>query len=111
MPYPEIMIAGMRQELARLGIEETKTSDAVKSAVEGTDGTVMVIVNSVCGCAAGGVRPLYRPRPGDVPRPGGAGRPGGDPRRRGSGARHAAPALPRHGRRAASPDADARPRA
>jgi len=57
MPYPEIMIAGMRQELARLGIEETKTSDAVISAVEGTDGTVMVIVNSVCGCAAGGVRP------------------------------------------------------
>ena len=57
MPYPEIMIHGMRQELAQLGIEETKTSDAVKDAVENTDGTVMVVVNSVCGCAAGGVRP------------------------------------------------------
>ncbi len=57
MPYPEIMIHGMRQELAQLGIEETKTPEAVKSAVENTDGTVMVIVNSVCGCAAGGVRP------------------------------------------------------
>ncbi len=57
MPYPEIMIQGMRQELAQLGIEETKTPEAVKSAVENTDGTVMVIVNSVCGCAAGGVRP------------------------------------------------------
>ena len=57
MPYPEIMIHGMRQELARLGIEETKTPEAVKAAVENTDGTVMVIVNSVCGCAAGGVRP------------------------------------------------------
>src|SRR6476619_4159194 len=57
MPYPEIMIHGMRAELAQLGIEETKTSEAVKDAVENTDGTLMVIVNSVCGCAAGGVRP------------------------------------------------------
>ncbi len=57
MPYPEIMIHGMRQELAQLGIEETKTPEAVKDAVENTDGTVMVVVNSVCGCAAGGVRP------------------------------------------------------
>ncbi|HEX9928248.1 MAG TPA: BrxA/BrxB family bacilliredoxin [Pyrinomonadaceae bacterium] len=57
MPYPEIMIHGMRQELARLGIEETKSPEQVKDAVENTDGTLMVIVNSVCGCAAGGVRP------------------------------------------------------
>ena len=57
MPYSEIMIHGMRQELAQLGIEETKTPEAVKEAVENTDGTVMVVVNSVCGCAAGGVRP------------------------------------------------------
>jgi len=47
----------MRQELANLGIQETKTPDDVKSVVEGTEGTVMVVVNSVCGCAAGGVRP------------------------------------------------------
>jgi len=51
------MIHGMRQELAQLGIEETKTPEAVKDAVENTEGTVMVVVNSVCGCAAGGVRP------------------------------------------------------
>jgi putative YphP/YqiW family bacilliredoxin len=57
MPYPEIMIHGMRQELAQLGIEETKTPEEVKEAVENTEGTVMVVVNSVCGCAAGGVRP------------------------------------------------------
>ena len=57
MPYPEMMIHGMRQELAQLGIEETKTPEQVKEAVENTDGTLMVIVNSVCGCAAGGVRP------------------------------------------------------
>ncbi len=57
MPYPEIMIHGMRAELAGLGIEETKTPEAVAEAVEKTEGTVMVVVNSVCGCAAGGVRP------------------------------------------------------
>ena len=57
MPYPEIMIHGMRAELANLGIEETKTSEAVIDAVKNTEGTLMVIVNSVCGCAAGGVRP------------------------------------------------------
>ncbi len=57
MPYPEMMIYGMRAELADLGIEETKTSEAVAEAVKNTDGTVMVVVNSVCGCAAGGVRP------------------------------------------------------
>lgn len=57
MPYPEMMIHGMRQELAKLGIEETKSPEEVKDAVENTKGTLMVIVNSVCGCAAGGVRP------------------------------------------------------
>ncbi len=57
MPYPEMMIHGMRADLANLGIEETKTSEEVKNAVENTEGTVMVVVNSVCGCAAGGVRP------------------------------------------------------
>lgn len=57
MPYPEIMIHGMRQELAQLGIKETKSPEEVKQAVENTEGTLMVVVNSVCGCAAGGVRP------------------------------------------------------
>lgn len=57
MPYSEMMIYGMRDELARLGIEETKTPEAVQDAIENTDGTLMVVVNSVCGCAAGGVRP------------------------------------------------------
>ncbi len=57
MPYPEIMIQGMRQELSQLGIKETKTTEEVKNAIENTEGTLMVVVNSVCGCAAGGVRP------------------------------------------------------
>jgi putative YphP/YqiW family bacilliredoxin len=47
----------MRAELANLGFDETKTPEAVTEAIENTDGTVMVVVNSVCGCAAGGVRP------------------------------------------------------
>lgn len=47
----------MRQELAQLGIEEATTTEAVNEAVKNTDGTLMVVVNSVCGCAAGGVRP------------------------------------------------------
>jgi bacilliredoxin len=51
------MIHGMREELSRLGIEEAKTTEAVKDAVDNTEGTLMVVVNSVCGCAAGGVRP------------------------------------------------------
>ena len=56
MAYPEFMITPMREELTRVGIEETRTPEAVKQAVE-TPGTVMVIVNSVCGCAAGKARP------------------------------------------------------
>ena len=52
-----MMIYGMRAELADLGIEEAKTTEAVNEAIENTDGTLMVVVNSVCGCAAGGVRP------------------------------------------------------
>lgn len=47
----------MRAELAQLGIEEAKTTEAVDEAVKNTEGTLMVVVNSVCGCAAGGVRP------------------------------------------------------
>jgi len=58
--YPEIMLIPMREELTRIGIEETKTADAVDDAVRGTEGTLMVVVNSVCGCAAGKMRPGIR---------------------------------------------------
>jgi putative YphP/YqiW family bacilliredoxin len=57
MPYPEIMIRPMREELTRLGVEELKTAEQVDAALKKTKGTVMVIVNSVCGCAAGKARP------------------------------------------------------
>ena len=56
MPYPEHFVAPMRDELTRLGIEELRTPDQVDQAVE-RPGTVMLVVNSVCGCAAGKARP------------------------------------------------------
>jgi putative YphP/YqiW family bacilliredoxin len=56
MPYPEQFIAPMRDELTRLGIQELRSPEAVDAAVN-TKGTVMIVVNSVCGCAAGKARP------------------------------------------------------
>ena len=56
MPYPEPLIAPMRAELTRLGVQELRTSSEVDAAVQST-GTVMIVVNSVCGCAAGKARP------------------------------------------------------
>jgi putative YphP/YqiW family bacilliredoxin len=57
MPYSEMLIKPMREDLTRLGVEETRTPEAVDAAIQNTAGTVMVIVNSVCGCAAGKARP------------------------------------------------------
>ncbi|MGA9996085.1 MAG: BrxA/BrxB family bacilliredoxin [Pyrinomonadaceae bacterium] len=57
MPYPEFMIHPMREELTRLGFEELKTPEQVDAAVKETEGTLMIVVNSVCGCAAGKARP------------------------------------------------------
>ena len=57
--YPEGMLAPMRQELTQAGIEEARTADAVENAVQ-QKGTLMVVVNSVCGCAAGRMRPGVR---------------------------------------------------
>jgi putative YphP/YqiW family bacilliredoxin len=57
MPYPEFFVAPMREELTRLGVEELRTPDAVDAAVADTTGTLMIVVNSVCGCAAGKARP------------------------------------------------------
>jgi putative YphP/YqiW family bacilliredoxin len=57
MPYPEFFVAPMRQELTRLGVEELRTSDEVDAAVRTSPGALMIVVNSVCGCAAGKARP------------------------------------------------------
>jgi putative YphP/YqiW family bacilliredoxin len=54
--YPEPMIAPMREELTRFGVAETRTAADVEKAAN-SGGTLMVVVNSVCGCAAGKMRP------------------------------------------------------
>lgn len=56
MPYPEILLRPMREELTRLGVEELKTPDEVDRIV-GEPGTTLIVVNSVCGCAARNARP------------------------------------------------------
>jgi putative YphP/YqiW family bacilliredoxin len=57
MAYPEFFVAPMRAELVDLGFEELRTADAVDAAVKDTKGLLLVVVNSVCGCAAGKARP------------------------------------------------------
>lgn len=53
MPYPEQLCAPMRQELTNVGFEELKTTSDVESSLPNSKGTVLLVVNSVCGCAAG----------------------------------------------------------
>ena len=54
--YPEHFLAPMRDELTRLGFEELRTAELVDAAVQ-RPGTTLLVVNSVCGCAAGKARP------------------------------------------------------
>ena len=56
--YPEMMIAPMRREIADLGAVDLKTPEAVEAFIEQSKGsTAMIVVNSVCGCSAGTMRP------------------------------------------------------
>src|SRR6201993_2395141 len=57
--YPELMVIPMREELTRAGIKETRTAEDVDAPLA-TPGTTMVVVNSICGCAAGKMRPGVR---------------------------------------------------
>ena len=57
--YPELMVIPMREELAKAGIEETRTAEEVDAALK-RPGTTMLVVNSICGCAAGKMRPGVR---------------------------------------------------
>ncbi len=57
--YPEVMLIPMREELTHAGIEEVRTAAAVDAAVARL-GTTMLVVNSICGCAAGKMRPGVR---------------------------------------------------
>jgi putative YphP/YqiW family bacilliredoxin len=55
--YDEMIVGPMRQELTRLGVQETRTAAEVDAVLGEKKGTVLVVVNSVCGCAAGMARP------------------------------------------------------
>ncbi len=73
MPYPEPLVAPMREELTRLGVRELTTEDEVDALLdEAQSGTTLAIVNSVCGCAAANARPAVafvqqvEPRPDRV---------------------------------------------
>jgi len=57
--YPELMVIPMREELVRAGIKETRTAEEVDAALA-EPGTTLVVVNSICGCAAGKARPGIR---------------------------------------------------
>ena len=57
MPYPESFIGPMRQELTRLGVQELRTAADVDTLLAEKSKTIMVVVNSMCGCAAGKARP------------------------------------------------------
>ena len=57
MPYPEEMCAPMRAELVDMGVKELRTADEVDTFFAAKAGTALVLVNSVCGCAAGSARP------------------------------------------------------
>jgi len=57
--YPELMVIPMREELTKAGVQEARSSADVDAAVA-QSGTTMLVVNSICGCAAGKMRPGVR---------------------------------------------------
>jgi putative YphP/YqiW family bacilliredoxin len=55
--YPEELVIPMKKDLTNVGFEQLTTPDAVDNAIKNTEGSLLVVVNSVCGCAAGNMRP------------------------------------------------------
>ena len=66
--YPEYLVEPMRAELTNVGFEEMKSADDVNNAIK-SDGTVFVVVNSVCGCAAANARPAVKIATSNVKHP------------------------------------------
>lgn len=60
MPYPEQMVAPMRAELTSAGVQELRTASEVEDFFNNKEGTALLLVNSVCGCAAGSARPAVK---------------------------------------------------
>ena len=67
--YPEMMLVPMREELTSVGVQELRTAEEVDKTITTQAGTAMVIVNSICGCAAGRMRPAVRAALQTAPRP------------------------------------------
>jgi putative YphP/YqiW family bacilliredoxin len=57
MPYPEMLVAPMREDLVRIGFQELRTPEDVDGVLGSETRTTLLVVNSVCGCAAGAARP------------------------------------------------------
>ena len=55
--YPEELVIPMKKDLTNVGFEQLTTPDSVDNAIKNTEGSLLVVVNSVCGCAAGNMRP------------------------------------------------------
>ena len=55
--YPEQLVAPMKEDLTKVGFKQLVTPEDVDSNIPNSEGTVLVVVNSVCGCAAGNMRP------------------------------------------------------
>jgi putative YphP/YqiW family bacilliredoxin len=60
VPYPSLLVKPMREELTNIGVKELMTKEDVDAFMEQQPGTAMLVVNSVCGCAAGHARPAVR---------------------------------------------------
>jgi putative YphP/YqiW family bacilliredoxin len=60
VPYSELLVKPMREELTSIGVEELRTPEAVEAWMARREGTALLVVNSVCGCAAGQARPGVR---------------------------------------------------
>jgi putative YphP/YqiW family bacilliredoxin len=58
--YPDLMVLPMREDLTKIGIKELLTPDDVDQALTNKKGTTFLVINSVCGCAAGNARPGVR---------------------------------------------------
>lgn len=58
--YPSALVMPMKGELTSVGFEDLTTADEVREAIQDMDGTLLIVVNSVCGCAAGYARPGVR---------------------------------------------------
>jgi putative YphP/YqiW family bacilliredoxin len=58
--YPNVLVIPMREDLTRLGINELRTADQVDEVFSNQKGTTLLVINSVCGCAAGNARPAVK---------------------------------------------------